>query len=362
MTRFAGWSPRAARALIAGVLLLIVIGLFDHGVPQADSFATGGATRSDPALYRAITARVAQGQDYYVAAASEQRARDYPLRPFVTMRLPTLAVLTARIGGEDNALLLLRGLTLAALLALILRLRREAVSLKDWLAPSAIALVSFKLVAQSGLQIWHEPWAAMLLCLALVMRTETRWLQSILCALAAACFRELAAPLLLVMLVAAAFEKRWREAAGWAVATSIFALLLWSHASHVMAQLLPSDPASAGWAGLAGWPFILMMAGASSAFALLPATLIAVALPLALIGWAGQTNPLARRIALFLGGMMGAFMLVARPDNFYWGLLVAPLLPIGLAWAPVAVRDLARAARRQAKAQTQTRLETGLIS
>ena len=40
---------------------------------------------TDGALYRTIAARVANGESYYVAAPSEQRARHFPLRPVVTV-------------------------------------------------------------------------------------------------------------------------------------------------------------------------------------------------------------------------------------------------------------------------------------
>ena len=37
---------------------------------------------------------------------------------------------------------------------------------------------------------------------------------------------------------------------------------------------------------------------------------------------------------------------IGRLDNFYWGLLYAPLLPVGIAFAPAALRDLVGAALR----------------
>jgi hypothetical protein len=37
-------------------------------------------------------------------------------------------------------------------------------------------------------------------------------------------------------------------------------------------------------------------------------------------------------------------MIIGRPDNFYWAIMLAPLLPIGLAFAPAALRDLIRSA------------------
>ncbi len=53
---------------------------------QAEPDEDGG----DLALYRRISERVITGEDYYAAALAEQRAGNYPTRPFVTVRLPTL--------------------------------------------------------------------------------------------------------------------------------------------------------------------------------------------------------------------------------------------------------------------------------
>ncbi|GJE26728.1 hypothetical protein [Methylobacterium organophilum] len=47
---------------------------------------------------------------------------------------------------------------------------------------------------------------------------------------------------------------------------------------------------------------------------------------------------------LVVGGYLCAFMLVGRPDDTYWILMVGPLLMPGLAFAPAALRDLGCAA------------------
>jgi hypothetical protein len=46
--------------------------------------------------------------------------------------------------------------------------------------------------------------------------------------------------------------------------------------------------------------------------------------------WRGAA---ARPVALVLTAFLGLFLLVGRPDNSYWGLLIAPILPLGvLGW------------------------------
>src|ERR1700712_2902582 len=92
-TRFIRSPAIYARLLLAALALLMAIGIVQTIAP-APGPHFGSADRGDAALYRAITARTAL-EGYYAAAISEQRARDYPVRPFVTVREPALASLSA---------------------------------------------------------------------------------------------------------------------------------------------------------------------------------------------------------------------------------------------------------------------------
>ena len=56
--------------------------------------------RLDMDLYRAINGRVAAGESYYTAAATEHRVFGMPTAPFVTMRTPVLAWTTALWGAD----------------------------------------------------------------------------------------------------------------------------------------------------------------------------------------------------------------------------------------------------------------------
>ena len=38
------------------------------------------------------------------------------------------------------------------------------------------------------------------------------------------------------------------------------------------------------------------------------------------------------------------FMIAGRPENWYWGALVSPLLLVGLAFTPMALKSLVRSA------------------
>jgi hypothetical protein len=339
--------PRwAARTIFVLLFALATFGLVTSmNAPDAPASGPVSPMARDAELYRAVAARVAAGESYYAAAATEQRLRNYPLKPFVTVRPPLLATVTAWAGGPAVMGLALQLLVLATALALVLRLRSAIDSPAVRIAAIGLAALSLLVIAQPDLALWHEAWAAVLIALALALRSEQRWWPGLIVALLAACLRELAIPLLLVMGFCALIEKRRAEAAAWGLALVIAAAALALHAAQVAAIVTPADATSPGWSGAGGWPFVVSMLAKTSAFALLPLPLVALLVPLALAGWAGCDHRFARRVTLWLCGMITAFMLFGRPDNFYWGMMLAPLLPLGLAFAPAALRTLAQRAR-----------------
>ena len=85
---------------------------------------------------------------------------------------------------------------------------------------------------------------------------------------------------------------------------------------------------------------------------MLPLTLAMPLLILSLFGWASVATGWALRVTILLLGYGAMLALFARPDTFYWALLVAPLSLAGLAFAPRAIAELVRASRamRQAEA------------
>jgi len=338
-TRLANLSPLSALAVLFGLLALIGVGL---AFPPT-STPTGSSAGGDAALYRQITARVTKGESYYHAVAVEHRASLYPLKPFTTVRPPLLAEIMAAI-GPTAADLLLRLLAVAAAAATVIRLAprmrspfREAAILLS--ATSAGAFV------QSGMLVWHEVWAGLLIALALACRTDRHWLPSLGLGLAAALVREFAFPFLIVMAGAAWLTGRKREAASWAGAALFVLAVLALHWSRVAQIALPSDVTSPGWLALGGWRFDLALARQSSLLIALPGWAAAVTTPLALLGWFARRDGYAARTTALIGLWLGAFLLLGRPDNLYWGFLFAPILPIGLAFAPDALADLVRAAR-----------------
>lgn len=338
-TRLAKLSPGTALGVLLTLLVLIAAGL----ALTPTTNPTGSPEGGDASLYRQITARVARGDGYYHAVAIEHRASFYPLKPYTAVRPPVLTAIMSRI-GPTAADLLLRLLAIAAAAATVIRL------VPDLRAPfreAAILLAATSAGAfvQAGMWVWHEVWAGLLITLALACRTDKHWAASLVLALTAALIRELAFPFLIVMAGAAWLDGRKREAYAWVGACAITLTALAFHWSMVAAIAQASDVTSPGWAALGGWRFDLTLARQSSLLIALPAWVAALVVPFALLGWIAKTGGYALRTAAILCLWLGAFLILGRPDNAYWGFLFAPILPIGLAFAPSALADMIRVIR-----------------
>lgn len=108
--RFAGVSRPVAAAVLGLLALLMVWGAAggvgrDHVAVAKPTSAQFDGLVGDHALYARVAKRVEAGESYYAAAADEHRAGNYPLRPFVAVRLPALAYIVAAL-GEQKAMLL----------------------------------------------------------------------------------------------------------------------------------------------------------------------------------------------------------------------------------------------------------------
>jgi hypothetical protein len=315
---------------IFAALLLIVFGLVT-GAERERAAPTSGPT--DLGLYAYAASAADHPSTYYAQVVAEQRREGYELKPFLVVRPPALSFLLAALRNDALRRLAVVALALGALAAWWLRLGREGVAPLPR-AFDLIALASGALPAIAPQAPYmHEVWAGLLISLSLALRREDRFALAVVAGLAAALIRELAAPYLVVMATTALLGRHWREAAAWALALALFAVALAWHAFMVDALVLPTDHASAGWLKLSGWPFVLHAAQWNAILAVAPAWLTALAVPAALAGAANWTTSLGRRLAAVLVSYVLAFAMVGRPENFYWGLMFAPLLPLGFARA-----------------------------
>lgn len=345
MTRFRDWPAWLARSVLAGTLALIAFGLLLSANPISLARYTVDPTVSDTALYKAVAARVSQGEGYYEAAFAEHRARGYPLKPFVTVRLPTLAWINAAL-GPTLAFGALQLLVVATIVVSCLRLRESFSTYRGQIGAGFCVVFGAAVLADPLLVVWHEVWAALLIALSLACRGTKHYAASVLLGVAAACIRELALPFLAVMAVMAVLDQRRSEALAWLVGLLVAVAGIAVHAMGVSLQVLDGDKASQGWASFGGWKLTLTMIQDSSLLTWLHLSITAILVPLALLGWAAWKGPTGTRGFLLVAGYCCGFMMLGRENNTYWGVMLAPIVFIGLAFVPAALVDLVRAARR----------------
>lgn len=338
-SRFSALPAARARIALGLLAVLLLASLTVLGVPAPAPDAGGASPQSDVALYEGIVSAVAHGEDYYRAAADALRAGSYPLRPFLTFRLPGLAMIQAAL--PPMATLVLLGLLAAVTAFAWYRRLREAVARVPALLAALFLLAAGMLAfVQPGLIAFHEIWAGLFVALSLALRRPGRWVEATAVALIAMMIRETAALYVMVMAGLAFAEGRRREGVGWVATLGLFALVLVAHAVAVYGVTGPLDAASPGWAGMHGFGLFVRAMTLATGLTLLPALAAAPLVALALFGWASWRDPLAVRAAATFSAYALVISLFARIDTFYWGLMIAPAFLIGLVFVPDGLRDL----------------------
>lgn len=343
-TRFEGWSRGPAVALLAALLALLAVATWSPAAAPAPKVRASPAEQSDLDLYRDIIAGVAAGRNYYEVAAEELRKGNYPLKPFFTFRLPTHASVYA-LFGERPMVLVIWSLCGALIVAWWVKLRPLLPRLLNAFAMFFLAGgLGGMLQPQTGL--FHESWAALLLALMVAVHRPDRFWPAVTLGGSALMIRELALPMILAMGGLALLEKRWHEAAAWALAVTLFGLYLTLHAHLVSQVVLPSDPPSPGWSNMNGLQFALKSIAKVTFGIRLPDAIAIGLLVLSLFGWASVKTGWALRATLLIAGYAAMLALFARADTFYWALIPSPLAFVGLAFLPKALSDLAKAVGR----------------
>jgi hypothetical protein len=345
-TRFAALSRGQARLMLGVAVLLLLACLTALFVPEPPALgaATGGArSQTDLMLYENVVAGLKGGGNYYAVAADALRAGSYPLRPFLTFRLPGLAVVLAALPDWAPRYLLYL-LVLCVAVSWAERLRPALPRALPLIAFAILLLGSLLAFFQYELAAFHEIWAGLLVAWSLALRKPGRWIEAVAIGLAAMLIRETAALYVVIMALFAWLEGERREAIGWGAALGLFAVALGVHAYAVTGVTGPLDPASPGWAGLQGFGLFVKSLTLATALQMLPLWAGALLVGLALLGWAAWDDPLGLRMITILAAYAAAIGIFARLDTFYWGLMVAPVFLVGLVFVPDALRDLIRQA------------------
>ncbi|MFM5931420.1 MAG: hypothetical protein ACKOPQ_10960 [Novosphingobium sp.] len=363
--RYAHWQRGPAQLVLAVLLLLMALAAWAPGMPRdladaPDLETTASAPQSAPAaqaapgdgekdndllLYRRIAERVAQGDDYYQAATELQRSSGYPVAPGFTVRLPTLAFVTAAM-GPVGLVALNYALVLAALFFTFRRFAHEPGGDGVKLIGTALLLVGLSTLLPAEFLSLHEVWAAELMVLSFGLHRpdQGKWIAALLAAAAALFVRELALPFVLLMGALALWRGARTEAMGWAALVVLFgAAMIW-HLGLAEAQIRPDDPVSPSWLSLQGIGGWLYKVEHSSLLNVAPQVIAGPLAVLAVFGWTGWKSQAGLFGALLSAGYAVAFMIAGRYNNFYWGVIVVPFLFLGLVWMPYSLRGLIEAA------------------
>ena len=344
-TLYASWPASASKALFLAIIVLTTLPALPHAplyIPGERGWGAPAQKISDMLLYQQIVADVESGRDYYEAAAAEHRIFHYPTLPAQVFRPPTLAWILAGLhfySVQFAALLSLYG-------AIIVLFYRELLiagkSFPARVTSVAAVATGMSVAGLTGAVYWHEVWAALLIALSLLSYRAASWRAAVLFGFLACLIREIAVPYMLVMAGFALYERRWKQFLAWSGATILFSIVFTLHLLLASKLHRPGDIVSGSWLAFGGWDFVIATAKWNVLLHMLPYPLIALALCLGVVGLAGARDDRARRAAVMITGYVIAFLVVGRPDNYYWGILYTPLLPVGFLLAPAAFCDLFR--------------------
>lgn len=339
-----------ARWRLVILLSLLVSGLFlTSGLgelprPHVDAAAEPVALATDLALYEAVIDRVREGEDYYAAAGELLPKYGFPVSSPFNWRLPTSAWLFAKVPHNEWMQFLL------IILSLLAWLWSGWVKWRTSGSVFATVALLFLLV---GVLSWsmdgkaylaQEPWTAtLLLCSVAAQNSGGRGRYAAAALGTAALFlRELALPFCGVALLVQAWHRRWGVAVAWGVGMAAFTVFYMWHVHQILAvEVESNEPIGAGfaqWIRLGGLDFVLLTLRMNQWLFTAPAWLLWLFLVLSVWGLAVDLLD-----ATLVGSVLAYLLIFAvagRPENFYWGLLIAFQLPWGLANAFGAIRQL----------------------
>lgn len=337
-SRYANAPIWLARFLMLLIITMTAAAAFPH--KSVTAIRAKSSEYHDTTLYRKMVSNLVEGNGYYSTVGVEHRLHGYPTSPPQVFREPTLAWFLATLRFEPIRIACLFFLAAAVAVQFYRVLLQSDLSTTGRIAFVTAASTGLGYVAAKDAAYSHEVWASLLLAMSLLLYRKNRWLPSIVIAVAACLIRELALPFLLVMAAWALSERRWCELAGWTIGVTVFSLLFALHLVSAAQIYRNGDAISEGWFALGGWQFALETTRFNVLLHNVPSPIAAFLVCCAVIGLAGARDGRAQRAAVIVSGYLAAFTIVGRTGNYYWGIMYAPILSIGLAYAPIALRDI----------------------
>jgi hypothetical protein len=339
-TRFAVIDRRLAAAIVvltaAAILLLLAVGA-GYQPPKAAATAGDG----DMAMYTRIVERMHAGESYYAAAHAELTTGGYGTHSVFNWRLPTLAWLESLLPSLvwSSAILGLGAIAAAFAAAKFVRETTDDTTAVLTLIALAASLFA---CATPAAALFTEIPAGILILGSIAAYGLRRTSLGFALALSALFIRELAAPYVVVCVYLAWRDGRRAELLAWVAGLVAFAAFFTWHTAMVQSVLTATDHGySQGWVQFGGLSFLLAAARFNGIFMAMPMWVTAIIAPLCVLGLAAW--PASRRAIVMLVVYLATFAIVGKTFNDYWGAMFTPVMMLGLAFVPAALRDLATA-------------------
>jgi hypothetical protein len=340
-TRFAGINRRMAAAIVV-LTAFAMLALLAVASQYRPPLGAASGSDGDMAMYAHIVERMHAGVGYYTAAHEQLHGGGYGTQSVFNWRLPTLAWAESLFPSLAWANVLLGLGAIAALLTAAKLVRDTADNTTAVLAGLALAVSLFACATPAAALFTEIPAGILVLASACAYGLRRTAIGFVL-ALAALFIRELAAPYVLVCIYLAWRDERRTELWAWAGGLAAFSSFFAWHYMMVQGAITVGDFAYAqGWIQFGGLSFILAAARFNGMLLAAPLWPTAILLPICLLGLAAWRAPAAHRIGLTVAVYLVAFAIVGKPFNDYWGAMFTPLMMLGLAFVPAAVRDLIR--------------------
>ena len=295
---------------------------------------------SDLDTYQRVVEHMQAGQGYYPALHDALLAGGYGTLSPLNWRPPLFLTFLSLFPTLEAAQVFLGLVTLVAwMMGVTLAFRRGGVGLAIW-AGIVFALSLLSIVAYRAELSFELCTGTLILISTCAYGLGWRW-SGLAIGVLALFVRELAVLYVLVCLVVALREGRWREAAAWIIATAAYGVFYFWHWSQLNALIGASDHAAAtGWLQFGGVTFLLRTAAFNGVLLALPYWAAAVALVVGLVGLRAMPRAILTVVLCLL-----LFLFYGRPENEYWGAIYAPLIALGLVFAPGTLRALVAGAR-----------------
>jgi hypothetical protein len=336
-TRFAAIDRRLGAAIVVVVALamLMLLAVAMHYQPPKGAASAGDG---DMAMYTRIVERMHAGEGYYAAAHGELTAGGYGTQSVFNWRLPTLAWFESLFPSLAWASVILGLGAIAAALAAAKFVRDSADDTTAVLTLIALCASLFACATPAAALFTEIPAGVLVLGSVAAYGLRRHWVGFAL-ALAALFVRELAAPYVLVCLYLALRDGRRAELWAWAAGLVAFVAFFAWHYVMVQAAITAADHGYAqGWIQFGGLSFLLAAARFNGVFMAMPLWVTTILAPLCALGLAAW--PSSRRAALTFGVYLVVFAIVGKAFNDYWGAMFTPVMMLGLAFVPAALRDL----------------------